>query len=385
MHTAVGEKRDGRTDNVDDTHGQGTTLQAVAESHQRVSGLTGLRNENAGIVTEDRGLAIQEVGGKLDADGDLSQLLENTTDSHAGVVAGTAGDEDDSAASADGGEIGSQTTEGHSLVGVVETATHGVDNGLGLLEDLLLHEVVELALHDLLELQLKGLDSADVGAAISLLKAVDVERALVNVGDIIVLKVHDLLGVLHDSGGVRRQEELGGHGHAIVSHESPRLRAVEKRLVGSAQKTAAGREEVGGVLLESHVLRGSLGGESLVLLGVLNVDKVDLHASLGLDANDERRTLAGSDDLVRVVNGLDQQSVSTLKLLDDSLGKVGEANVGVLVVEVLGQLGNALSIGLGLESEALALEQSLEFLVVGNNTIVDNGEFPRRVGASKHS
>jgi hypothetical protein len=50
-------------------------------------------------------------------------------------------------------------------------------------------------------------------------------------------------------------------------------------------------------------------------------------------------------------------------------------------VEVLGQLGDALSIGLGLESEALALEQGLQLLVVGNNTIVDDSELPRRVGA----
>ena len=37
----------------------------------------------------------------------------------------------------------------------VDTPPHGVDDGLGLLEDLLLHEVVVVALHDLLELHLE--------------------------------------------------------------------------------------------------------------------------------------------------------------------------------------------------------------------------------------
>ncbi len=40
---------------------------------------------------------------------------------------------------------------------VVDTATHGVDNALRLLEDLLEHKVRKLALHDLLHLHLKCL------------------------------------------------------------------------------------------------------------------------------------------------------------------------------------------------------------------------------------
>jgi hypothetical protein len=46
------------------------------------------------------------------------------------------------------------------------------------------------------------------------------------------------------------------------------------------------------------------------------------------------------------------------------------------IEEVLGELCNALGIGLGLESETLALEKSLEFFVVGNDTIVNDCELP---------
>ena len=45
--------------------------------------------------------------------------------------------------------------EGDFLVRVVDAAAHRVDNGLGLLEDLLLHEEVEVAFHNLLQLHLE--------------------------------------------------------------------------------------------------------------------------------------------------------------------------------------------------------------------------------------
>src|SRR5690606_23871851 len=65
---------------------------------------------------------------------------------------------------------------------------------------------------------------------------------------------------------------------------------------------------------------------------------------------------------------------------NNGLGEVCEAHIGVLIMDVLGELGNALGIRLGLEPEALALEQSLQLLVVGDNAIVDNGELPVGVG-----
>lgn len=382
VDTAVSEHGNGGTDNVNDTDGQRATLQAVSQGHERVRSLTRLRDKHTGIVAEDRSLAIQKIGGKLNSDRNLCQLFKDTTDCHARVVAGTTSNENDSAAATDGWKVRAETAEGNCLVRNVETTTHGVDNRLGLLENLLLHEVVKLALHDLLELKLKSLDGADVRRAISLLETVDVERALVNVSNIVILKVEDLLGVLDNGRRVRREEELGGHGHTVVGHECTRLRAVQKRLVGGTQKSTVRGEEVL-LLLKSHVLRRSFGGKGgAAVVTKLDVDKVNLHTARSLDTNDERRTLAGSDDLVGVVDGLDQQSVGTLKLLNNSLGKLSKANGLVLVVDVLGELGNALSISLGLKLEALGGEKGLKFLVVCNNTVVYDAEFPSGVGAA---
>lgn len=377
VDTAVGEERDGGTDNVDDADGKGTALETVPQSHEGVGRLARLRDEDASVITEDGRLTIEEIGGKLDSNGDLDELLEDSTDGHTRVVARSAGNEYYPPAPTDRADIRPETTKGHGLVGDIETATHGVDDGLGLLEDLLLHEVVELALHDLLELQLEGLDGPHVRAAIRLLKPVDVERALVDVGDVVVLEVQDLLGVLDDGRGVRRQEELGGHGHAVIRHESTGLGPVEERLVGSREARA--KKSIGH-LLDGDIVGGSLGGKSDVLVRVLDIDKVDLHPPLGLDTDDEGRALAGGDDLMGEVDRLDQQAIGTLELLDDGLGQLGEANVGVGVVEVLGELGNALGVGLGLELEALALQQGLQLLVVGDDTVVNNTELPAGVG-----
>lgn len=147
---------------------------------------------------------------------------------------------------------------------------------------------------------------------------------------------------------------------------------MEERLVWGSEKSVA--------LLQGNVVRRTLGGESSTLVVVLDVDEVNLHLLLCSDTDDKGRTLAGGDNFMWVVNGLDEKTESALKLLNDSLDQRGEAEIRVLSVDVLGELCDCLSIGLGLELVALALEQSLQFLVVCDDTVVDDGELPVGVG-----
>lgn len=372
VDTAVGEQRNRRAHNVDDADGQGTALETVAESAEGVGSLAGLRHKHAGVVTEDGSLSVEEVGGKLDGDRDLSQLLKDTADGHARVVAGAAGDEDDATAATDRGDVLSQTAESDLFVDNVQATAHGVDDGLGLLEDFLLHEVVKVALHDLLELELDGLDGTDVGGAIVLVQTVNVELALVDVGNVVVLEVQHLFGVLDNGGRVGGEEEFGGLGDAVVGQESAGLRAVQEGLVRGSQE---GRR-----LLEGRVLGSLLSGEGTVL-GVLDVDKVDLHLLGSAHTNDQGRALAGGNDLMGIVDRLEQQTKSALELADDGLGEGGEVDVGVQAVEVLCELCDALGVGFGLEAVALALEEGLELLVVCDDAVVDDGELPLGVGS----
>ena len=107
------------------------------------------------------------------------------------MVAGTASAEYDAAAATDSREVCSKTTE-CDLVGIkVDAATHGVDDRVGLLVDLLLHEVVELAFHDLGKLELESLDATRRGNGVAVVAAetVNVEFALCDVCDVVVLEV----------------------------------------------------------------------------------------------------------------------------------------------------------------------------------------------------
>lgn len=144
---------------------------------------------------------------------------------------------------------------------------------------------------------------------------------------------------------------------------------MKQTLVGRSQQAADGR------LLESDIL-GSLLGWERAILTVLDIDKVDLHLLLGTNTDNERRTFASSNDLVGVVDRLHEQTECALKLLDDGLGQSGEIDAWVLIVDILCELGNSFCVSLSLELETLALEESLQFLVVGDDAVVDNGELP---------
>jgi hypothetical protein len=56
-----------------------------------------------------------------------------------------------------------------------------------------------------------------------------------NVGNIIVLEVQDLLGVLNDGGGIRGQDVFDGLGQAVIAKERTRLGTTEFGLVGKQQ------------------------------------------------------------------------------------------------------------------------------------------------------
>ena len=91
----------------------------------------------------------------------------------------------------------------------VDTPTHGVDDRLGLLKDLLLHIVLEAAFHDLGKLHLEGHDGTRGRDAVSAMASVDDAEALLSDEDnVVVLQVDDAARVLDDGAGVRGQKVL---------------------------------------------------------------------------------------------------------------------------------------------------------------------------------
>lgn len=117
----------------------------------------------------------------------------------------------------------------------------------------------------------------------------------------------------------------------------------------------------------------------------LNIDKVDLELLGGLDTHQQGRPTAGSHQLIGVVDALEDEGKSALQLLHDSLGEVGEAKllIALRIINIFTQLGNSFGISLGLENKTLVLQQGLDFLVVGDDAVVNHGELVLGVGAMR--
>jgi hypothetical protein len=94
----------------------------------------------------DYRVAVAELGGLLDVGRDARQVLEIVFAHHAGVEAGAAGGDD---YAVDLGHLARREVEpleARGGGGLVEASAQGVGEGVGLLEDLLEHEVLETAL-----------------------------------------------------------------------------------------------------------------------------------------------------------------------------------------------------------------------------------------------
>jgi hypothetical protein len=91
------------------------------------------------------------------------------------VVTCSARDKDHTPASSDDAQVRLESSEGDGVGVKVDAASHRVNDRLGLLVDLLLHEVVERSLHDGRELNLERLDGANRRHAVVATEAVDVE------------------------------------------------------------------------------------------------------------------------------------------------------------------------------------------------------------------
>ena len=61
-------------------------------------------------------------------------------------------------------------------------------------------------------------------------------------GDIVVLKVQDSLGVFNDGTGIRCDKEFNGLGHAVLRHEGTRLGSSELGSGGGLAGSVTGRD-----------------------------------------------------------------------------------------------------------------------------------------------
>lgn len=101
---------------------------------------------------------IDRVCGRYKRSVNLVVKAQVETYRQARVVRGTARDKDHASTPPDDVEVSLETSERDGMSVKVDTSTHRVDDGFGLLVNLLLHKVVELTLHDGSELNFERLN-----------------------------------------------------------------------------------------------------------------------------------------------------------------------------------------------------------------------------------
>lgn len=145
------------------------------------------------------------------------------------MVRSTASVEDDTPTATHDVQVSPQTTQRDLARVEVNTTTHGVDHGLGLLVNLLLHKVVELALHDGGDFEFESLDGPRGGelgrrrGAGLRADTMDVQFTVGYVGDVVIFEIEDSLSVLDNGSSVGGNEELDGLGETIFRHEGAGL------------------------------------------------------------------------------------------------------------------------------------------------------------------
>ena len=110
-----------------------------------VDGLAGLGDgDDEGALVED-GFAVAELGGVIDLGGDAGEAFDVVAADERGVGGGAHADEDDAVDGLDLGGREGELVELHAGGIEVVAAAEGVEHGVGLLVDLLEHEVLVAA------------------------------------------------------------------------------------------------------------------------------------------------------------------------------------------------------------------------------------------------
>lgn len=201
--------------NVADRHaGEEAQLLGVAQGSQGVGGLTGLGDGDEQAIRLHRDLAVAELAGDLHLAGNPGQAFQPVTGDHAGVVAGTAGD--DLHVANLGEQLRRLRAEAfHHYLVLPEAAFQGALHDAGLLVDFLEHEVPVLAL-------VGGFGAFVVLHGLALhVVALDIPQAhavATDLGDIAFFQVDEAVGHL-------AQRQLVGSEEVLAKPEADHQRA----------------------------------------------------------------------------------------------------------------------------------------------------------------
>ena len=198
----VGLPGDGGAHHIDDGEDAPPQPLGLPESGQGIDGLSGLADDQTEGPVGHQGVAVAELRGQGHLHRLAQKLFQDVFSHHAHMVGGAAGDNVNLIYLPEVGGAQAQFLQRHPAV--LNPGEDGVPEGLGLLHDLLGHEVLiaallrggDLPIH-MMALLLHGLE---VGVA------VDLDALPGEDGNLPVLQVAHLPGVLEEGGDVAGQE-----------------------------------------------------------------------------------------------------------------------------------------------------------------------------------
>ena len=178
----------------------------LAQGGQGVGRLARLREGDDDGVAVDGRIAIAELAGVLDLDGNAGELLEQILADQGRVIAGAARRQDDALDLAQLLRVEVQAAEVGAAFVIVEPAAQGVLQRLGLLVDLLEHEVLEVAHIDVAR---RGLQRRGPTASIatrSRSRMLPVFRG--QHAHLMIVEIDHLVGIAGQGGRIAGQEAL---------------------------------------------------------------------------------------------------------------------------------------------------------------------------------
>ena len=135
----VGLTRNSRARSVHDCHDLRALLASVTDRLDRVHGFTGLRDGHNQCLFGDDRVAVAELRGKLDLDGDTAPVFDRVLGDLTGVGCGTATDHDDLVDTAQD-VLGDTDLVECKVSGGINTVFQGFTNAARLLVNFLFHE-----------------------------------------------------------------------------------------------------------------------------------------------------------------------------------------------------------------------------------------------------
>ena len=204
----IGQLGDGGAHHVDDGQDTGTSCLALLHGGDGVGGLAGLGDHHQQGVLIHQGVAVAQLGGQVGLHRDAAELLDDVLAHAAGIEGGAAGGDHDLV-----DLLQVLIGQGEVVQDDLPLVDAGLDGGLqgvGLLHDLLEHEVVIAAL--LCGGNVPG-DAGDLHLDLLADGIVHGDAVGGDVCDLPVLQVDHVLGVGHQGGDVGREVVLP-HAHA---------------------------------------------------------------------------------------------------------------------------------------------------------------------------